>query len=312
MRALLLLVLPACIDIASEHHCATDEDCGTNGRCEPSKNCSLRDATCGPDGFRYGERAGDRAGICVVATQLPTDQVMAVDLDAAGDHVTAGCGPAGASDAMFEIRSSDAQVIVFDTAGQGATAPALLSLHQGSCPPQGAPVGGLCATPSCTNAPAYSRLAVPVPAGSHCLVVEEAVPSDKTSVALRVLPAHRGFTEIQPGVRAGPFNSCTGQPNVTNLPCGMPNVPEAAFVIGTCPALPMQLSVMVEAAFPAIASIHDGVPQGQPLACANTPGPGPEALAQPVGGPGPYWILVEGVDPAPCGDFMITVGLAPL
>lgn len=52
---------------AREFHCDTNEDCQGSlaGTCEPNGFCSFNDPTCGTDGRRYGDLAGNLSGTCV-------------------------------------------------------------------------------------------------------------------------------------------------------------------------------------------------------------------------------------------------------
>jgi hypothetical protein len=312
MRALVLVALVGCIDVSDVHTCGTSADCGTAGRCEPSHFCSFADDVCGgTGGFRYGEHAGNgRANQCVYATAIPFS-ISATLLD--HDDVKSGCPNAGAGDAMFELHTEDPQIIFVDTAGVGSSAPAILSVYAGSCPPTGAPLNqpGCRVAPNCPDPyEAYNFLPSPASSpGNYCVVAEQEEPGRETSVALRVLPSQRGVTDYVPGMPTQMINSCEGQQNVATT-CGGAQAPEAAFIVaGLCPMQTVPLHVVVSSStFPVVASLHESLPQMPAITCSNTPSP-TENIDIPIMGPGPYWVVVEGAAPMPCGLFTATISL---
>lgn len=61
-----LVVTAACVRPAAAFRCATSEQCGGGGVCQPTGFCSFEDSTCA-SAQRYGAASGDLAGVCVGA-----------------------------------------------------------------------------------------------------------------------------------------------------------------------------------------------------------------------------------------------------
>jgi hypothetical protein len=77
MVRLLVLALLATGCKSLVYQCASDGECGTGARCEPTQFCSFADSSCA-SGFRYGEHAGNSLGNeCVGTTMIDAPMQMA-------------------------------------------------------------------------------------------------------------------------------------------------------------------------------------------------------------------------------------------
>lgn len=311
---LVLALTTGCVDV-SPHRCAVASDCtqvGVSGRCEPTGSCSFPDSTCGQAGFRYHERAGDRAGICVVTAAEPT-VLDPIELDASADRTQSSCAGAGARDVFVELDVPSPQLLFIDTPIANGTRP-ILALREGSCP------GGselACSVASCGPID-YERLLVGVEAGRYCLVIEEATPGGG-SVQVRILPSGRfgrpleGTSGIIPA--GAPETSTCDQPPNPITSCGSSaGAPSAAFVLPLCPGgRPISVSVdpiEAPAMLDAVIALRQSTPTGTELVCKNDAvNQGAESIPpSPIPGPDLYWIMVTGTGPQ-CGPFDFTFNL---
>lgn len=299
MRAAMLLAFVAgCVDVANIYTCDTDADCvleGVQGRCEPTAHCSFADATCGGQGFRYHEYAGESADACIVSGEQPSE-VDAFDLAGEDDSTRTSCGDEGARDAYIEITSSLSQVLFIDTAVAGTNAPVAIALRSGACP--GTTELG-CTKYQCEDLP-YSYLATQVEPGTYCIVVEQAKPDSAATVGLRVLPSHR---VAQPFSPTSPFRATT---------CNQPNY-QAALIFATCPG-GTQFTTMVDPDDLDIAiSLRTTSPDG-PLVVNPTNDAQnalPESFTVALPDPGLYWLFVDRVSGPTCGDLTVGFSYAP-
>jgi hypothetical protein len=310
----------ACVEVSPEHRCASTSDCtldDAQGRCEPTGNCSFPDATCGANGYRYHDRAGVRADICVVPAVDPTG-LLPFDLRAASDRTRTSCAPIGAREVMIELDSPAPQLLFVDTPTDNGARP-VIAIREGACP-GGAEVG--CALDPCGPI-SYGHLLVGIGPGKYCAIVEQAEPaSDVGAIALRVLPAGRGarvlvddMATVPPGM---PDTSTCDQPPSPPPSCGSVPAPAAMFVRPRCPG-PAQLSFSVDPVdagpLDAIVAVHASIPTGVEVnaSCKNTAsGQLPETVP-PVSIPGPdlYWIAVMSTDPNQCGPFSLSYSITP-
>lgn len=300
MRALAVIALVAgCIDVAGVHRCTGDEDCirdGVGGRCETSRLCSFADATCGGEGFRYHDGAGDHANICVVSGTA-VSSVNATEL--VKDATETSCGTAGTRDAYFEINSPGQQVVFIDTAEENTNIAATIAVRMGPCP--GTTELG-CLAPRCDSLP-YGQLATMIGSGTSCIVVEEGTPgTNGARVGLRVAPAGRPAQPLPIGV---PMPGST---------CDQPNN-QAAYILGACPGTTRVVAMVdpVEGeSFDVALSMHTLIPQGPlvGLPVNDAAGSAPEALDVTVSDPGAYWLLVAGVGGPACGQFAVASSIS--
>ena len=309
MRWLVLFAVASCVETAHEYRCAIPPDCvldGNMGRCEATGHCSFPDPTCGMMGFRYHESAGDQAGICVLPT-TPVVELPPFDLKQAHDNVHSSCAPPGARDVSFELTTPTAQTIAFDTGGP-ATEGVVLSVHGGPCPAKMAELA--CSPPPCGPVP-YGALAVTVPPGTYCLVVEEADPAGSAgSTGLRVFQGGRPALVLdRPGVLPQQM-TCGGTPDPAPPSCTAPNSdPGAAAVFMVCPGA-FDLTATVTPSFDVAVSLRDKGPMGAELDCkAGSTAQTVHAVAM---SPGPYWMSIDhGTAPPVCGQFQIMFSVTP-
>ncbi len=305
-RWILIPLLASCVEVAPAHRCTADEDCmqgERRGRCEPTRYCSFADPECGELGFRYHEHTA-APGVCVLPATTPASPAPFA-LDAAADRIASPCAPAGTREQMFELSSPIAQTLFFDVLG-GAAA---LALHAGRCPPEDAPLACIQGGAVCGAAP-YARLSAEVPPGTYCLVVEEADPTARGTLTLRSLPAGRlGRAVTSPGPITG--NTCADPRTAATAPScsGAGSGPETSFQVALCPDRSLQGAVLDPAPFDTVLMVGQHVPTNE-VRCANAAGPNAaEAIGQlPLAGPGPYWIVVDSVDPGQCGPFTLNLG----
>jgi len=309
VRAAIVLVLcAACIEVSPEHHCTMDGDCNTSkttGRCEPTGHCSFLDVDhCGDQGFRYDERSGAHAGVCV--TRAP----LLVPVDFTADTVTSSCGAAGARDTQVEIISTTDQVLIADTIGVATT----LALRDGPCPSVDPAELGCSATPC--GAQPYGQLIATLDAGHlYCLIVEESAPNAVTaSFELRVLLAGTLATPLATPTGDLAGNTC-GQPPTSPSSCGPPaSTPAAAFLLPLCGGNAVLRATVDPAAQPApldaVVSLREALPTGAEVDCANDATDVETLTSVPLTGPGVYWLMVSGAT-TDCGPFSLSYAVTP-
>jgi len=310
----LALALASCVEVAEEYRCGPEHDClldGMIGRCESTGHCSFFDASCGTTGSRYHASAGQQAGICVMA---PAPVIEATfDLKESADRDRTSCGPEGARDLSVELVVMNPQTITIDTWGPEPHAPVVLSLRDGACPAGLAEVAG-CRQPTCTDR-GYNALAVTLPPGAYCLVIEEAEPASETGkFALRILQGGRDAVVIDRPMQSMPQSTCGAPPDLDQPSCASQAGDSAgAAVLLACPGTRVRATVTPDPAdaIDLAVSLRDAGPRGAELVCRNAAvGAGAEMIDHVV--QGPTWLIVDRVGgPAACGRFSISHTFGP-
>jgi hypothetical protein len=310
----LALAFTSCVTVADEYRCDPAHDCvldGVVGRCESTGHCSVPDASCGTFGYRYHASAGEQAGVCVLA---PAPVIESdIDLKESSDHVRSSCAPDGARDVSIELFVTNMQTITIDTVGVQPRAAVVLSLRDGACPAGLAEVAG-CRAPTCADT-TYNVLAVTLPPGAYCLVVEEADPAAETGkVALRILEGGREAAVIDRPMQSGPQTTCGAPPDPDGASCGPPSTDSAgAAVFVACPGTHVRATVTPDVAdnLDIALSLRDGGPRGNELVCTNAAtGAGAEMIDTVL--QGPTWMVVDRVaGPMPCGGYSISHTFGP-
>jgi hypothetical protein len=307
MRAVVLVLVSGCIDVASEHQCRNDEDCvrsGITGRCEQeTHNCSFADTKCGDGGFRYDVDSGKRAGLCVVTLDVPI-ALDPIDLKQFSDDTKASCALAGARNTSIELVSTMSQVLFIDSALAGTMTTARLALREGACGDADA-MELNCAGAPCGALP-YSRLIAAVDPGRYCLVIEEADPTASGGVIqLRILPSRRAAQVVTDpgGMVSG--NTCQSGP-VANQ-CAIPTATSAAFLFPLCPGKQVSGTINAPAPTDPVLSIRHNIPEDPTNGgCVNNAaGQMPETFSAPAQSvPDGLWVVVTSA--AECGPFSMT------
>jgi hypothetical protein len=298
-----------CVTVAPDHRCTADEQCvlgGVQGRCEDSGACSFPDASCGSGGFRYHEHAGDHAGICVVTANTGVE-LPAIELDGVTGAPRASCALQSAHEAYVELVSPGPQTIYVDTGGSATDVAATLAVFEGSCPPTGNQV--TCGVGACGPGVLFGRAIVDVLPGSYCL----AVSAEAGSVALRVLPAGRFALQVPTGV-ATQETTCN-QGDGATASCAAQPGPEAPVIVPMCPGS-ATLGVTVDPddgeGLDAVLSLRQVSPVGADVMCSNvSTGAGPEMIETTIGGPAPYYAVIDRAGGASCGHFAIAITVTP-
>ena len=309
----LALALASCVQVADEYRCGPERDCvldGVAGRCESTGHCSLPDPTCGASGNRYHASAGQQAGLCVLGPAPVIE--MAFDLKESSDRSRTGCGPEGARDLSIELFTMTSQTITIDTVGPEPRAAVVFSLRDGACPAGLAEIAG-CRESMCADK-TYNALAVTLPPGAYCLIVEEAEPAAETGkVGLRILEGGREAVVIDRPFQSAPQTTCGAPPDPAPAPCVPPSSDSAgAAVFVACPGTRVRATVTPDTANLDIAlSVRDGGPLGTKLVCENAaPGGGAEVIDRIL--MGPTWVVVDRVGgSAVCGGFSISHTFGP-
>jgi len=316
MRAMLALALAlaSCVQVADEYRCGPGHDCvldGVAGRCESTGHCSLPDPSCGTPGSRYHTSAGQQAGICVLAP-APVIETT-IDLKESSDLERSSCAPEGARDASIELAVMSSQTFTIETVGPEPRAAVVFSLRDGACPAGLAEISG-CRQPMCPDA-GYNALAVTLPPGEYCLVVEEAEPAAETGkVTLRIVEGGREAVVIDRPMQAPPQSTCGAPPDLETSACAAPSTNSAgAAVFVACPGTRVRATVTPDVGdnLDLALSLRETGPHGTELVCRNSAtGAGPEMIDEVL--MGPTWLVVDRVNgPVPCGGFSISHVFGP-
>lgn len=315
-RVVVIGMVAGCVGISDEHKCSIGTDCPALGRCEPSGNCSapVLDGSCGPGGFRYDDKSGERSGACVVDASAPfgVGPYLLEDQDDSLDT----CGPSGARDVFVELNSPVTQILYAMTDPAVTNTSIALSVRNGPCP--GAEPLSECSVQPCGAAPIGMVLAQ-IPAGRSCLIAEAADGATSGRFALQLYPAMRVGMPLSSQTPTVPDQTTCSAVSEPNMVCGnAADVTSAAYVLPVCPgAVQVSLTVTPSPPLDPLITVRPGVPYmpADPEACFDgVTGSAPEVLdGAQLTGPGAYWVLVEHAPGSSCGMFDLTgVSIAPI
>jgi hypothetical protein len=315
LRSVIVIAIAAtsaCVDIATEFHCSSNADCtvgGATGRCEPTHHCSFQDPSCGAMGFRYHASAGAEASVCIVA---PDDMVPAFQLGSAAAPTHGSCAPPGARAAMFELALPTPDTILVDTAAPGSSLGVAFSVHAGPCP-------GMqelaCALHDCMMGgfptPNYDRIAVALPQGAFCLVVEAADPAVMSGMVALHLQSSGRPAQLAVGPNAINGTTCSGPPDIAPTGCGSaPPAPTDLVMVPVCPG-PQHLHAMATATGSSALAWSLRAQTNQ-LSCTPVPMGTPTAIDASVMGPAPMFFVVDEQSQPGCGTYSLTTTLTPM
>lgn len=180
----------------------------------------------------------DGADVACAANDAPAD---AIDVTAGGvftaDLLRAtdlapqvGCDDRGGVEVFYEVTLAKAEVYYLDTLG--STFDSVVRAYPGKrCTQLGTGTGGTCNDDACAGA--ASQLAVSLPSGTSCIVVDRADMPTAANLALRVIPGGRDGLALGPNVTG---NTCTAT-NVWDPPsaCAEPGAKDRGYFFTVCP-----------------------------------------------------------------------------
>lgn len=346
MRALWVIVVVGCYAPAvqpgspcdEQHPCAAPLVCASAGTCERTDvdaMPALAPDTPGVDGctpsFDACEDGIDQDcdgadPTCVVndGPDAPVDVTAGGTFDAdllraRDDGAHAGCGIAGGRDVFFDVTLAQRQVYYFDTFG--ADFDTTIRVYPGrACDALGA------ATPACSDDACggeRSQLAVSLPAGTSCVIVDQAAAATTGALVLGVVPGGRDGLPLQASV-SGDTCTSTNVWEPTNMcdDAGATGAKDLGYFFTACPNQTRTVDARTCATpdsytFDTVLYVRKaGV--AADVTCVDDSPACPARTTRPdyadgsildgvqVAGPGLAWVVVDGYHAGACGAFTLT------
>jgi len=283
------------------------------------QDCSGSDAVCAANDMPVG------------AIDVTAGGTFTADLLLAHDDLASkGCGGDGGREVFYEITLAAPQAYYLDTFGAGfdtsvrvfgGTACAAVGSTQG---PQA------CNDDACGTG--ESQLAVALPAGTSCLVVDKnekgGQQPTRGTFQLHVAPGGRTGTQLSPGISTQTGDTC-GATNVWEptdpAACNQGHAKDLAYFFTVCPG---QTAHLDASTCSNVAATHfdtelyvrpvgkaDLVCVDDTNTCTARPDrsdghPDGSILTNvPAKGPGLFWLVVDGYDTSACGGFQLDANL---
>jgi hypothetical protein len=244
------------------------------------------------------------------------------DLNLARDHAPQrGCGNDGGRDLFYKVTLTAPQVYYFDTFGSnfdttvrvfpGKQCTAITMNDNPSCSDDA------CGGPT-------SQLALELPSGTSCIVVDQNLAAMQGALRLEVKPGGHFGQALMAGPRTITGDTC-GSTDQWRPPCAGTGGKEHAWFYTACPGA----TAMVDASTCSdVANTHFDTAlyirragQSTPLVCVDDTSScaaRPERLDHPDGailtgedamGPGLFFLILDGYDTGACGGYSMTVNL---
>jgi hypothetical protein len=289
--------------------------------CESSADCAgdlaCRSGACAEPEL---EGVGDRCGAppcapndtAAGALDVTAGGTFAASAQRAGDDLDApACGARGARDLFYRVALSAPEVYYFDTFG--STVETAVRVYRQPCSDLDRAPASVCAERACGGA--QSQLALQLPAGEACVVVEAGAPDAGPGDAmLRVIRGGRDGEPLQQGSRTYTGETCTAR-NVTEpvvAACDAPGTlgRDRAYFTTTCPG---EAALLDADTCPAPAwdpVLYVRSVGGAQLACNDDSCTTGARLvgARLAGGP-LYFLVIDGFDERECGAYSLDVSL---
>jgi hypothetical protein len=242
------------------------------------------------------------------------------------DLASKGCGGDGGSDVFYEITLTAPQVYYFDTFTSGFDT-SLRVFPGKACAAVTNALFPMCNDDACGTG--ESQLALGLPAGTSCLVVDKNVNGgqepDKGTFQLHVVAGGRAGARLPSAVATQTGDTC-GSTNVWEpTKCGPAQAKDLAYYFTVCPATTLHLDASTcsnPAATHFDTELYLRPAGGTDLACVDdtdTCAARPDRSdGHPDGsiltneaakGPGLYWLVVDGFDASSCGGYQLDTNL---
>ena len=278
------------------------------------QDCSGADTTCA---------AND------VATS-PVDVTMggafSADLLIATDNLPQrGCGNAGGREVFYRVTLTAPEVYYLDTFGSNFDT--TVRVFPGKACDALGMTDPVCATDACGTA--QSQLAVTLPAGTSCVVVDQDAAATTGQLTLRVTRGGRTGEALGDGMQTLTGDTCTATSTQNpNIPCNdsANNAKDVAWYFTSCPGVNRNLdaSTCVDVTmthFDTVVYVHKAGAAAD-LVCRDDTGtcpPRPDREdGQPDGsvltdvnttGPGLFWLILDAYGTDACGGYRLDTNL---
>jgi len=272
--------------------CDNDSDCPAPQTCEQATmSCEL------DDGGAIDVTGGGTFG---------------ADLAAATDDVPAsGCGSDGGRDVAFRVRLSAPEVYYFDTFDSSFDT--TLRVYDMPCAMVGSGGGyTVCADDACGGS--RSQVALSLPAGESCIVIDQAPGQDAGTLSLKVIAGTRDGQPLPDGDQTLHGDTC-GSENLTepeDRNCDGPgrDGKDVAYFFTTCPGESRLLdaSICPEPSWDPVLYVRQV--DGRQIGCNDDScGHGPSIDNVDIDGSTFFFLYVDGFDAGECGDFDLVTSL---
>ncbi len=244
------------------------------------------------------------------------------DLLLARDNFTQkGCGGHGGRELFYKVTLAAAEVYYFDTLGSSFDSTVRVFPGK-ACTALNPQEGPACNDDACNGR--QSQLAVELPAGTSCVVIDQNAGATTGTLALKVIAGGHFGDPLPPGPRTLTGDTC-GSIDQWRGSCGQPGGNEEAYFFAVCPGVTAHVDAStcsdVNAThFDTIVYLRKaGVAQdvacndddGSCAARAERPGqPDGSVLTNAAAaGPGLFFLVVDGYDAGNCGGYSMTTDL---
>jgi hypothetical protein len=210
----------------------TDADCSQPEVCGDGvdQDCNGSDVACAVND-------GPGGAVDVTAGGMFTGNA----LNARDDVDANGCGGSGGRDLFYSVTLTQPEVYYFDTFGSSFNT--VVRVYGKPCAQVGTGSGAsACGDDSCGGT--QTQLAVPLPTGQSCIVVDQSDAAQTGSLVLRVMRGKRDGLILATGMQTTAGNTTTGT-NVTD-PIDMCDAPgsggrDVAYFFTVCPGVTLTL-----------------------------------------------------------------------
>ena len=250
---------------------------------------------------------------------------MNADLNFARDNAPQrGCGNDGGRDLYYKVTLASPEVYYFDTFGSNFDMTVRVFPGK-TCAAITATDTPACSDDACNSA--NSQLALQLPAGTSCIVVDQNQAATQGALTFRVVPGGHAGAPLLTGPQTVTGDTC----NSTDVfrACNEPNAKEDAWFFTVCPGTTAHLdaSTCTDAAnvhFDTVLYVRrTNVTSNFTIACEDDSAacamvrpdradatPDLSVLdAVPVPGPGLFWLVLDGYDAGNCGGYQMDYNL---
>lgn len=246
------------------------------------------------------------------------------DLNLARDNaLQQGCGGTGGRDLFYQVTIGDPEVYYFDTFGSNFDTSVRVF------PGVACTALGSTSTPTCSNdacGGSSSQLALSLPAGSSCVVVDQNAGATQGALTLKVVRGGHAGEPLPAGPSTQTGDTCQAS-DVWRSTCNEMGAKEEAYFFTVCPGTTAHVdaSTCVDVTAThfdtAVYVRKTGTSMGATIACEDdspTCVARPERPDQPDGsvldavavpGPGLFFLVVDGFNSFACGGYRMDVNL---